>query len=439
MTAQLTLFLGAESSGTLEDVNQNQTNVELTQIPQKSGTRPRRPVRLIIQQLCLFNDYLERHSTLLERKSLRYSLRIFCVSEQVSRLGMIRDAAALLGHKDIEQGAKACFVRRGVFDHNLVASFHVIEPKDLEHEKLIFGIRTSSAIYRGQKVLLDWFAVADKFRAPDPEVERKFYEPLAAILNKDLSALDLSIPRCVGCVKRNEGHSGISRYAFSVPDGAFKSKSKLQDLIPPKSTFDQPDLGSRFKLANALARTIFGMHLLDWSHGNLSTGNVVFCLQNEKVKHDLCHPYLLGFGLQEVYKSNRYKMIEADDRAKKDLRYRHPEFRDFLQVSKTGRATFKPSYDLYSLGVVLYEIGIWQTMGDLYGDVRDSRPVLTEEVIRNLRGHTGHRYTNAVIACLDGSFDSIWDTGLDADSKRLQDHLRQFQEKIVDPLAACSV
>ena len=418
-------------------MKQAQTNAEMTRDPQKLGNTPRKPLRFVVRQLCLLNDYLERHSTFLERKSLRYSLRMFCVREQVSRLGSIHEAAALLGHKDIEQGAKACLVRREAFDHKPAAGFHVIEPQDLKDQEPIFA-QMSFAIYRGQKVLLDWFDLADRFRAPGLEVERKSYA-LAAILNQDLSALDISIPRCVGSVKRNKSHADMSGYAFSVPDNAFTSTRELRDLMSPKSTFDQPDLESRFELANALARTIFGMHLMDWFHGNLSTGNVVFCLHNEERELDLCHPYLLGFGLQENYESNQYKMFETYDNRQDLWYYRHPEFRD-------GWGNFKPSYDIYSLGVVLWEIGIWKTLQErlqgltyTYNEVTDIRQMLTEEAINNLRGHMGDRYTDAVVACLDGSFDEIWEWISPDDSHQLQNHLRRFQEKIVDPLAACSV
>ena len=49
----------------------------------------------------------------------------------------------------------------------------------------------------------------------------------------------------------------------------------------------------------------------------------------------------------------------------------------------------------------------------------------------------GNRYTNGVIACLYGSLDE-WNPYLDDHSRQLQDHLQHFQEKIVDPLAACN-
>ena len=477
------LFIGVEASEAPDDLKGSQPNAK---VPVSPEPPPRKPLQLIVKQLCYYNDCLEGHSTLLERLSLRYSLRTSLVREQNINLTLIREAADLLGHVEIQQWARTRFLIERELDkwdddRNIgLDEYNVLwfdENYLTYNERVVDGSQLRSlATYKGRKTVVDWYYWASSYSISVDDA--RIQNLLAKFLCQDLGQLKLSILQFVGITQDNKGRIG---YAFGLPNGAAQVES-LRELHVERH---QPDLENRFKLANALVRTIFGMHSLGWFHGNVSTLNVVFSPQIEGVATNLSHPYLLGFGLQGFNKNKkeRYGMIieypggmaestgiskysggviESDtiEYSVGDSDsgyYRHPEFRGTNRASPSGWGTstdtFKPSYDIYSLGVVLWEIGIWKALTErwrwhLYTSSgwrtttskgKGSHETLTAEAITELGGQMGRRYTNAVIACLDGTFDKIWEPGLARNSQQLYDHLREFQEKIIDPLAACSV
>jgi len=85
---------------------------------------------------------------------------------------------------------------------------------------------------------------------------------------------------------------------------------------------------------------------------------------------------------------------------REDDLYRHPDCQG--EISER----FQPLYDVYSLGVVLMEIGFWKVTTELLGDEYESmdsemvRTLLLEIVESRLPGITGSRYALAVKKCL---------------------------------------
>ncbi|KAG5778310.1 hypothetical protein H9Q73_008010 [Fusarium xylarioides] len=73
----------------------------------------------------------------------------------------------------------------------------------------------------------------------------------------------------------------------------------------------------------------------------------------------------------------------------------------FTQTSKTK---FKRSYDLYSLGVVLIEIGLWKQIDSSRPEISHAlafKRHLEEIVAPNLKFYMGEKYALAVLNCLD--------------------------------------
>lgn len=108
---------------------------------------------------------------------------------------------------------------------------------------------------------------------------------------------------------------------------------------------------------------------------------------------------------------------------------------------------------MYSLGIILFEIGMWRNAG-YQGQRRPSRPNLEthnsdphyiEKVLMNgpvmdLKRYMGANYRDAVTACLSKQFDSIWDREREFDSPeaRLQCFQTEVQTRVVDVIAMCS-
>jgi hypothetical protein len=91
--------------------------------------------------------------------------------------------------------------------------------------------------------------------------------------------------------------------------------------------------------------------------------------------------------------------------------YRHPLVHS---TNTSGRARFRKSFDIYSLGVLLEEIGHWSAVEEILGinpKVAWGRPsivsrvrekLLTEEMREELSGNMGHIYEKATRRCIAG-------------------------------------
>ena len=155
-------------------------------------------------------------------------------------------------------------------------------------------------------------------------------------------------------------------------------------------------------------------------------------------------PYLVGFDISRPNQPGEMSekpLADPDD----DI-YRHPLYRAHRPHS------FLPSFDMYSLGIMLFEIGMWRNVG-YQGQRRSSRPNLEthnsdphfiEKVVMNgpvtdLKRHMGAKYRDAVMACLSQEFDSIWDPTREFESPeaRLQCFQTEVQTRVVDAIAVC--
>jgi serine/threonine protein kinase len=118
----------------------------------------------------------------------------------------------------------------------------------------------------------------------------------------------------------------------------------------------ESDLSNRLKLARALAWTIFELHSVGWVHKSFHPNNILlFGEQNasQEVEFDWSSPYVVGF---DSSRANTGVSGKLDFRAQWANRvYTHPDH----QVNEYTR--YQKFHDLYSLGVVLLEIGMLQS------------------------------------------------------------------------------
>ncbi|KAJ9647922.1 hypothetical protein H2201_001288 [Coniosporium apollinis] len=164
-----------------------------------------------------------------------------------------------------------------------------------------------------------------------------------------------------------------------------------------------PDLEARFSLARTLAIALWSFHSLDWLHKSFCSHNILFFSSSSDTSprsehHDLSAPYVVGFdssrpdGLAEMTADPRFAHGE-------DL-YRHP---DSLGV---WRQSYRKAFDVYSLGLVLLEIGLWnpkQSIRSMH-KARYSPAVFREKIIQGavpaLGSKTGSTYRGVVERCL---------------------------------------
>ncbi len=168
-----------------------------------------------------------------------------------------------------------------------------------------------------------------------------------------------------------------------------------------------PYLNHRFELAHTLAVALWSFHSLDWLHKNFCPSNILFfpspsspssspLSSSEDTINRLANPYVTGFDSSRP--DYLTEMTVASKNDSKHDSYRHP---DSLGM---WRETYRKSFDMYSLGLVLLEIGLWKSIQDFrkrYTPAQFREKVVLPVLVPGLGSKTGRRYQSVVERCLN--------------------------------------
>ncbi|KAI1350385.1 hypothetical protein F5Y01DRAFT_286160 [Xylaria sp. FL0043] len=217
-------------------------------------------------------------------------------------------------------------------------------------------------------------------------------------------------------------------YAFDYPDGALDNTPlSLHDLILSDKIEHSLSLNDRFHVAKMVSRYLGTLHSDGWLHKSIHSHAVKFFFRmaDKDVVLDTSTPYLTEFGFSrpvDAFSAYKYSASTAVD-LDRDV-YRHPQ--------RFGKPSyyFTKVHDVYSLGVVLLEIGLWKTARQMYDEAFESaeKEPLGEDVKaeflkrakQELQHHMGSAYRDAVLLCLEGD-----------DNVRKQSFAVEFQKSVV--------
>jgi len=271
-------------------------------------------------------------------------------------------------------------------------------------------------------VLVDWRSCRNyEWRRTNPAAFQRRTENLAKVLNRDLSSLKFNVLHCIGYTNQHN----LTGYLFRPPSEAQARQEpvNLHELLSQTSkACDIPSLSDRFELAKALVSTVFEFHNLGWVHKNLQSKNVLFWPESHadgrQGQVDVKKPYLLGFDISRPgapAEESEKPVSNAED----DL-YRHPGYKGL------DPKPFIPPYDIYSLGLLLFEIGMWRVIsfqsprasrGSVKLNISLTDPQFIKTVVidpaMGLARYMGDGYRDAVMACLNMEFDHIWNNAKD--------------------------
>jgi serine/threonine protein kinase len=213
---------------------------------------------------------------------------------------------------------------------------------------------------------------------------------------------DLHTINCVGYTD----DSASSRYGivYRAPQA---SCSTLNALIS-SNDLRTPDLSDRFKLAHTLAVALWSLHSLDWLHKSFASSNILFfpsAFSTAATRDtslaasvpDISSPYLLGFDTSRP--DHMGEMSVAPKTCSATELHRHPN-----SLNGMSRKPYCRSYDIYSLGLVLLEIGLWKALQTYhkphYSAQRFLERVVIQNLVPNLGSKTGRIYKDVVQRCL---------------------------------------
>lgn len=256
-----------------------------------------------------------------------------------------------------------------------------------------------------------WFLVD---RIPcDPEADIGLMTRDVRELARKLISVDpltFGILQCRGVVRvmdPNSRRPSSFDFIFRIPSELSNEPRSLRSYL---SSYFDDTLTDRFQLAKQLAQSISYVHTLGFVHKNVRP-ETVLGFQTKESKFGLF--FLVGF--EKIRTADGRTLRSGDSAWEKNL-YRHSH-----RQGLNPEEVYTMQHDIYSLGVCLLEIGLWQSfvsyedgataprpaaaLGIAFDSPEFKQPALIKERLialarRDLSKRMGERYKEVVINCL---------------------------------------
>ncbi|KAI9775839.1 MAG: hypothetical protein M1816_005719 [Peltula sp. TS41687] len=240
-------------------------------------------------------------------------------------------------------------------------------------------------------------------------------DKLAETLHKSEDAtmdMELGVLNMVGYFEDVEYH----RYGlvYTIPDdisrglsgpgkplNAMEPFTLLSTLVGDSSANSSsvPNLEDRFRLSYTVSTTFLQLHAKGIVHQDVSSNNIIFfrtmqdmvtASRREPVR-DLRRPYLCSFDV--------FSELNVDIGPSVHI-YRHPLD---LRKENGSQGEYRASFDIYGLGLILLEIGLWMPLSSFWKQ-RYDLPTFKSRIVdiyaKKLGPKCGSRYMRAVESCL---------------------------------------
>jgi len=249
--------------------------------------------------------------------------------------------------------------------------------------------------------------IGNKWRLLDSffDLSKELVRELAVRL-KSANPSTFGLLTCIGALhdeKKNE-----FSLVFRIPDSMSEPETLRARIIASETTHS---LSDRFRLATQLARAVFSVHTFDLVHKSIRPENIILFQDQESA---LGSPFLLGF--ERIRRHADTTQLRGDVDWEKNL-YRHPE-----RQGSSIRDRYIMQHDIYSLGVCLLEIGLWNSFVEYsnpnigptrsqtydlsagstndFGTPEILKSCLLSLAAKELPGKMGTKYTRIVESCL---------------------------------------
>ncbi|KAL2866681.1 uncharacterized protein BJX67DRAFT_121447 [Aspergillus lucknowensis] len=184
-------------------------------------------------------------------------------------------------------------------------------------------------------------------------------------------------------------------FIFKLPKGCVQPRSLRKLLLFTTN----PSLNVRLSFARQLATSVSYIHVLDFVHKNIRPETTLVFEADGSPFGPL---FLLGF---ETFRTADGKSLRLTNADRVENMYQHPE-RQGIAPSTDHRM----QHDIYSLGVCLLEIGLWEsfvtqdnptTPSPMFSNNSKSlKTQFTDLAKRHLPPKMGDKYTKIVVNCL---------------------------------------
>lgn len=248
--------------------------------------------------------------------------------------------------------------------------------------------------------MVEWYHYPFRFEE-QKDVATKRISKLVRITALEPHLADMRILTSPGYVETFDSNGVfVLGFLFTIPPGAdlMRTPESLESLFKkdsPHRSSNQFSLRQKFILANQLATCLAAFHRVHWYHKNFCSKSIVFFYSTDGTLL-VDHPYICGFGFS---RPDDPKEISLNPDWEMHI---HPELQP-ADVAK--RPKFQRRHDIYSLGVLLFDIGTWGSAKNYLthknGNVtpRQFRHRL-ENYCKDLKGLMGEEYMAVTRWCL---------------------------------------
>ncbi|KAL8727895.1 MAG: hypothetical protein Q9166_005772 [cf. Caloplaca sp. 2 TL-2023] len=224
--------------------------------------------------------------------------------------------------------------------------------------------RREIAHYKSNLVMVEWKLV-EKEHAKS--LKQRIYQ--IGILLAQASDPSLHSLHCIGILPSHESYQpdnddficyglvfelSILEISPTAPPSAVTTIRPLSELY---TEMRKPSLNERRDIAIALAETVLQMHTSGWLHKGIRSENILFFDTGDNTweRGKAAGPYMAGYEFARPMDAT----TEAMPAVPEQELYQHPKAQGLT------RTTFRRSFDLFALGCVLLEVGLWSGLMDV--------------------------------------------------------------------------
>ena len=224
------------------------------------------------------------------------------------------------------------------------------------------------------------------------------------------NAVEFGLLNCKGYVSPHKSESPRTTpyelsIIFRVPVTESEPRTLRNCLVNMSST---ESLSDRFNLASELARAIHSVHLFGFVHKNIRPESILLLGNDES---SIGSAFLIGF---DSFRMASGKTLRRGEASWERCLYQHPD-----RIGTVSSEDYIMQHDIYSLGVCLLELGLWESFVSYPDDqwisgnqesssehvFGSSQGLLFQERLLQLargelRRRMGTRYSDVVVTCL---------------------------------------
>jgi hypothetical protein len=248
-----------------------------------------------------------------------------------------------------------------------------------------------------QQIGIKWYPYHQKWSTDDLKLADKRMTELTYTCATERKPKAIHILDSLGFIQDVTDHRA-SGFVFKLPPNAHPSfvPRSLTSLLPStasnrrKPNFRLLSLEERLQLAYQLASSLHSLAVVRWLHQNLASCHIVFFMDISTSRLQLDSPYVTGFAIS---RPEGHEQVSLNKDVEKNALHLHPDLR--AATSPESRPRYIRLDDIYSLGILLYEIGARTHISAVASralDPADFREAVIARCRKELAFYVGARY-----------------------------------------------